>query len=118
MKKYLLAAGVFIFVSCSSNKVSKTANPMPACLQSKITTMKTDPSQGEPLSVIQYDYKGKTVYYVASACCDKFNIVFDSACNVLGYPDGGYSGKGDGKMLDFYAEAENKKVIWEKGSQQ
>ena len=91
---------------------------MPSCLSSKIEIMKNDPSQGEPLSISQYTYKGKTVYYVASACCDKYNIVYDSACNLLGYPDGGYTGKGDGKMSDFYSEAENKKVIWEKGNQQ
>ena len=118
MKKYLFAAGVFIFVSCSSNKISKSANAIPDCLQAKISTMKTDPSQGEPWSIAQYSYKGKTVYYIASACCDKYNIVYDSACNLLGYPDGGYTGKGDGKMLDFYAEATNKKVIWEKKIEQ
>jgi hypothetical protein len=47
-------------------------------------------------------------------CCDKFNIVFDSACNILGYPDGGYAGRGDGKMTDFFKEATDEKVVWKK----
>jgi hypothetical protein len=49
-----------------------------------------------------------------SPCCDKYNIVYDSACNILGYPDGGYTGKGDGKMTDFKNEAGEGKVVWEK----
>ncbi len=51
---------------------------------------------------------------MVSPCCDKYNVVYDSACNILGYPDGGFTGRGDGKMSDFYKEASNKKVIWEK----
>lgn len=39
-------------------------------------------------------------------------MVFDSVCNVLGYPDGGYTGKGDGKMPDFHNEATNGIVVW------
>lgn len=90
---------------------------MPSCLSAKIDSMKIDPSQGEPTSISEYSYKGKTVYYIVSACCDKFNIVVDSACNVLGYPDGGFTGKGDGKMADFFEEATAKKIIWEKKDQ-
>ena len=114
MEKTLFTACVFILFSCASARINKSSNAMLSCLSSKIEIMKNDPSQGEPLSIIQYAYKGKTVYYVASACCDKYNIVYDSACNLLGYPDGGYTGKGDGKMLDFFKEATDKKIIWEK----
>ena len=49
-----------------------------------------------------------------SPCCDKYNIVYDSVCNILGYPDGGFTGKGDEKMIDFFKKATNKKIIWEK----
>jgi len=90
---------------------------MPSCLEEKIKTMKADPAQGEPMSVIQYSYKNQTVFYLTSPCCDKYNIVYDSVCNILGYPYGGYTGKGDGKMLDFYSEAGNKKIIWQKKNQ-
>ena len=114
MKKALFAACVLILFSCASARINKSSNAMPSCLSSKIEIMKNDPSQGEPSSISQYSYKGKTVYYVASACCDKYNIVYDSACTLLGYPDGGYSGKGDGKMADFFKEAADKKIIWEK----
>lgn len=74
--------------------------------------MTENPSEGIPQSVTRYDYHRKTVYYMVAPCCDKFNIVFDSACNILGYPDGGYTGRGDGKMPNFHEEATEKKIVW------
>ncbi len=85
---------------------------MPPCLAAKIKAMAADPNQGSPLSVTRFTYKQQTVYYVVSPCCDKFNVVYDSVCNVLGHPDGGFTGRGDGKMPDFRQEATGEKVIW------
>lgn len=50
---------------------------------------------------------------MVSPCCDKYNVVYDSVCNILGYPDGGITGRGDGKMQDFEKKATDKKVIWQ-----
>lgn len=85
---------------------------MPKCLQEKVVSMSENPSEGTPLYVTRYTYKNKTVYYVASSCCDKFNAVYDEDCNLLGHPDGGLTGKGDGTLMDFRSEATNSKVIW------
>ncbi len=86
---------------------------MPPCLVTKIELMKSDSKQTPPQSVAEYDYKGNTVFYVTMPCCDQFNVVYDSDCNYLGAPDGGITGKGDGKLTDFYATAKNKKIVWE-----
>jgi hypothetical protein len=99
-------------VSCASNKNVQKINKLPACLESAIKVMSSDPSRGTPQSVSRYIYNAQIVYYVLSACCDKYNIVYDSACNILGYPDGGFSGKGDGKMLDFKTKATGGEVVW------
>src|SRR6476469_1780570 len=98
--------------SCTSHKNIQKTDEMPACLESTIKTLSSDPSQGIPQSISRYTYKGQTVYYVRAACCDKYNIVYDSNCNILGYPDGGFSGRGDGKMLDFKTNATGGEVIW------
>ena len=50
---------------------------------------------------------------MVSPCCDKFNTVYDSVCNILGYPDGGFTGRGDGKMQDYRKETNGEKVIWQ-----
>lgn len=86
---------------------------LPSCLAIKIDSIRKQPDQNPPLSVIQYNYKGTLVYYVTAGCCDKFNEVYDASCTHLGAPDGGITGKGDGKLTDFYSQATNKKVVWE-----
>ena len=99
-------------VSCASHKNIQKTSELPACLETTIKNMSSDPSQGTPQSVTRYTYKQQTVYYLLSPCCDKYNIVYDSACNILGYPDGGLAGRGDGKMMDFKANVTGGKVIW------
>jgi hypothetical protein len=113
MIRIITFLGILFLVSCSNHKKLEATTSVPLCLQTKIKTMAANPSEGLPQSVTRYNYKGQTVYYMVAHCCDKFNIVFDSACNILGYPDGGYTGRGDGKMPDFHDEATEKKIVWE-----
>ena len=47
-------------------------------------------------------------------CCDKLNVVYDRACNILGESDGGITGRGDGRMVEFKTEAIDQKLIWTK----
>jgi hypothetical protein len=101
-------------MACSANKNTKSISQMPECLLEKIKSMAANPKEGAPQSVISYIYKNQTVYYVVSPCCDKYNVVYDKDCKVLGYPDGGYTGRGDGKMSDFKDEASQPKIVWEK----
>jgi hypothetical protein len=86
---------------------------MPTCLATKIDFIKKIGNSNLPVSVIQYSYKGAAVYYVTAGCCDQFNEVYDAGCKLLGAPDGGVTGKGDNKLSDFYANATNKRVVWE-----
>ena len=110
-----IALAIFIIslFSCSANKKVQHIQETPACIGEKIKAMASDSNQGYPVSVTRYIYRQRTVYYMVSPCCDKFNIVYDSVCNILGYPDGGFSGKGDGKMPDFKNETNGEKVIWQ-----
>ena len=116
MQKSFLFFFTCILFSCNSpkNLVSNfgDSDEMPVCLQEIIKTMSEDLSEGAPLSVTQFKYHGQKVYYMVAPCCDKYNIVYDSTCAVLGYPDGGFTGRGDGKMQDFEKEATDAKVIW------
>lgn len=115
--KMIKSITILLFIaflgSCAANKKTHEMGLLSSCLATKIKNMTADPSQGSPLSVTRYTYKGQTVYYLVSPCCDKYNIVYDSACAILGYPDGGFSGRGDGNMPGFKNEAVNGKVVWE-----
>lgn len=85
---------------------------VPNCIKKKIDSFRLKEPHERPQSVTEYTYKGKKVYYVMMPCCDFFNEVYDSNCNYLGAPDGGFTGKGDGKIPDFTEVAKKEKLVW------
>lgn len=85
---------------------------LPTCIKSKIDSFKLKEAHEKPQRVLEYVYKSKKVYYVVMPCCDFFNEVYDDKCNFLGAPDGGFTGKGDGKIPDFFEEAKSEKLVW------
>jgi hypothetical protein len=87
---------------------------VPTCIKNKIDSFKLKEAHEQPQRVVEYMYKGKKVYYVVMPCCDFFNEVYDANCKFLGAPDGGFTGKGDGKIPDFFEAAKNEKLVWGK----
>ncbi len=113
MRNIIIVGSVtFLLLSCAGNKMQGISG-MPPCMVTKIDSMKMNQKVNPPTSVIQYTYKGAAVFYITAGCCDQFNPVYNSDCDYLGAPDGGIIGKGDGKIPDFFANAINKKVVWE-----
>ena len=102
---------LLIFVAACSTSKKTINNSLPVCLQKKIDALTN--AHNTPQSVTRYDYKGEQVYYILSACCDQYNIVYDSNCSLLGYPDGGITGRGNGSMPGFQDSATNKVIIWQ-----
>lgn len=103
---------VVMYAKDSAIVTEATDVPVPACIKNKIDSFKLKEAHERPQRVIEYTYKGKKVYYVVMPCCDFFNEVYDDKCNFLGAPDGGFTGKGDGKIPDFFTEAKNEKLVW------
>jgi hypothetical protein len=112
MKKIFFLA--IIVTACSSSQKAGLTSELPSCIKKKIEAYAKLPQHEQPQNVIEYEYKGKKVYYVTMPCCDFFNEVYDSNCKLLGHPDGGFTGKGDGKLPDFTAEKKKEKIVWEK----
>ncbi|MBL0146942.1 MAG: hypothetical protein IPP48_15705 [Chitinophagaceae bacterium] len=81
-------------------------------MQTLIKKFEAEKVQNPPRSIYSYTYKSKTVYYVTAPCCDFFTDLYDENCNLIGHPDGGFTGKGDMKMPDFEKEKSNEKLIW------
>ena len=105
--KYVLFLN--LFCACKKFPLAK----LPTCIQNKIADFERMPKDTRPFSITEYLYHNNAVYYIRSSCCDQYNPIYDSNCNYLGAPDGGFTGKGDGKPADFFANATNKKVVWE-----
>ena len=114
-------------VSCCGSKktaVSVTGNQpatdgvavpenLPSCLDQLIGRYRQEEKQNPPRKIYSYSYLGKTVYYVTAPCCDFFTDLFDSNCQLMGHPDGGITGRGDGKFPGFDKDRTNEKLLWE-----
>ena len=131
MKRTFFIINVVIFWSCSGQQVVNTKRlekdsltaviensqdsmvmREPACIQAMIKKFETEEKQNPPRSVFRYTYKEKTVYYVPAICCDFFSDLYDDKCNLIAHPDGGFTGKGDGKAADFKDKRSNGLLIW------
>ena len=56
------------------------------------------------LEIWQHEYDGETVFFLPAlpqGCCDNFSKLYDADGNLICYPDGGITGKGDGRCPDF-----------------
>lgn len=115
-------------LSCGSTKTTQTTekkdtaiivqetvlkDSIPACIRAKVDSFKKAQPHDQPQRVVEYQYKGKKVYYIVMPCCDFFNEVYDDKCKMIGSPDGGFTGKGDGRLPDFFTAATKEKLIWE-----
>ena len=91
-------------------------NPVPAltpdCIQQVIEKIKQEDLWNPPATVYRYDFKGQEVYYIPARCCDIPSLVIAN-CDTLCAPDGGFTGKGDGRCPNFFEEAKNPVLVWE-----
>jgi hypothetical protein len=81
-----------------------------SCISSVIDSIKKEPVRNPPASVWSFEHEGKTFFYIPPYCCDNFGVIYDTQCNVLCHPDGGFSGRGDGKCEGI--DLSNKVLIW------
>lgn len=86
---------------------------LPICIKAMIEKMKTEPVTNPPGKVYSYAYNNNTVYYVPAICCDFFSDLYDDSCKIIAHPDGGFTGRGDGKIKDFAEVKKNEKLIWQ-----
>ena len=109
-----LASLALSIASCHTSKKA-TQNDIPACIREKIDAAKADPQHARIKAVYRYTYKGASVYYtVTDHCNDCFNQVYTAECAPLCSPDGGFTGRGDGKCKTFFTESTDKVLIWQK----
>lgn len=104
-----------VLVLCSSfqkKKKTKAVASISLCMQKKLKEYQKLPKNEQPQRVVEYVYNGKKVYYVVAPCCDQFNMLYDSNCNLMGNPDGGFTGRGDGKFPDFAEKRTKERIIW------
>ena len=110
MKKFLLVPVSLLFMFFCCNKENTT--DLPYCIKEKIEEIKNERRWNPPAEIHEYIYNGQTGYLVIAGCCDQFNIFIDKNCNYICAPDGGITGKGDGKCADFHQKAQHVRLVW------
>lgn len=114
MKLFLLPAVTLVLLiqACGPSAKNKpVANAVPACIQQKIDSIQSLPRFNPPAKVDEYLWKGSKVYLFSADCCDQPSPLYDSACNYLCAPVGGFTGKGDMRCPDF-SNATHLRVVW------
>ena len=115
--EHILAVGDVVGFQ-ETARVTVPAPGRPRWLTGLIRKMEKEPVADPPASVIQYQYKGRTVYYVPPRCCDIFSDLYDADGNIIGHPDGGITGQGDGRVPDFFQERSDGGQVWEDAREQ
>ncbi|MBO2008379.1 DUF6970 domain-containing protein [Hymenobacter negativus] len=85
----------------------------PQWLKARIAAVLSERKRNPITRILKYQYEGKTVYYQSAPCCDQFSQVFDTKGTLICQPDGGITGKGDGKCPDFEKNKTNEKLVWQ-----
>ena len=66
-----------------------------------------------PIKMWRYNYKSELVYYFTAPCCDQFSRLYNGAGELIAYPDGGFTGRGDGRCADFVATRTQGYLLWQ-----
>ncbi len=93
-------------------EVVVTMPGIPDWLTGLIQRLGNEPVANPPTSITRYEYKDQIVYYVPPRFADIFSDLYDANGNLIGHPDGGITGRGDGRFPDFFTERKNGTVIW------
>jgi hypothetical protein len=84
----------------------------PEWIRRLIVQYQAEPPGNPPRSIWRYTYRGRTVYYVPPQSGDLYSALLDSTGTLLGAPDGGFDGNGDGRCPDFLQVKTAGKLIW------
>lgn len=108
-------AGLLGMASCrpADNPATAAEQANPTWLTQLIGDLEKQQPANPPARILRYTYQGQEVYYLTGRCCDVPSQLFDAAGNVICEPDGGITGRGDGRCTDFFEQRQNETVVWE-----
>jgi len=102
---------LFILVACSGSRATSTPENLD-WVNKLITQFQAAPVGNPPQTIWKYNYQGSTVYYIPPQCCDQMGKLYDVGGTWICAPDGGLTGRGDGKCPDFFRLSSNQVLIW------
>jgi hypothetical protein len=106
--RYLVLALIVLTVACSLP--AQLSNP--PWVWKLILQFQLQPVGNPPQSIWEYEWEGRTVYYMPPQCCDMFSSLYEADGTYICAPDGGLNGKGDGRCPTFQTERTNEQLVW------
>ena len=85
----------------------------PAWLERRIQGLLATRKRNPIIRITRYRYDGETVYYESAPCCDQQSTLYDLKGNVLCHPEGGITGKGDGRCGSFDKRKTDEQLVWQ-----
>lgn len=92
-------------------RLDSTARP--AWLERRIQSILVTRKRNPIIRITRYRYDGETVYYESAPCCDQQSTLYDLQGKVLCHPEGGITGKGDGRCGNFDKRKTNEQLVWQ-----
>ena len=109
------ALSLLMITGCSGNPTAPDTTATPTWVTALIRQLENEPVANPPAFLARYDYKGQDVYFVPQRCCDIMSVIYRSDAAILCHPDGGITGKGDGRCADFFVERRDERIVWKDG---
>ena len=100
---------LYVISFCCS---SVFANEQPDWLTGMIEDVSHATVANPPVEISQYQLDGKTVYYIPGRCCDVPSSLYDAQGQLICQPDGGFTGRGDGRCPGVFEQLQEGSVIW------
>jgi len=85
----------------------------PTWIKALIDEIESKSWGNSPSTIKKCNYQDKIVYYITSPCCDNYNYLYNENNQVICAPDGGITGRGDGKCIDFSSDKKTCELIWQ-----
>lgn len=107
--KLFLIALVWLVAGCDKNV---PPDDLPPCISAMVDEIQNSKVRNPPAQLWKYEYNGRVVYYFPAYCCDIPSMVYDENCNAICSPDGGITGRGDGRCSDFFCNRTSGVLLW------
>jgi len=92
-------------------RLDSTARPQ--WLQNRIQNILATRKRNPVIRISRYQYEGETVYYETAPCCDQQSVLYNVEGKIICHPEGGITGKGDGKCSSFNKRRTNEQLVWQ-----
>ena len=102
---------ILLAVGCAAN-TPLAPDGLPNWVTSLVQQLEAEPATNPPALIARYQYQGRLVYFVPSRCCDRWSDLYEADGMLRCHPDGGLTGRGDGRCPDFLAQRKSEQIIW------